>query len=51
MTVDERLSVDFTARFVMGFLEWELFHDKRRRITFYQRLSLDFIAGNRDCIY
>jgi hypothetical protein len=32
------------ARIVMGFIEWELFHDKRRNLTFYEMLSVVFIC-------
>jgi hypothetical protein len=35
----------------MGFIERELFHDKRRNMTVYERLSVDFIAQSRDGIY
>jgi hypothetical protein len=38
-------------RVVMAFIEEELFHNRRRNITIYERLYVDFIAGSRDGIY
>jgi hypothetical protein len=29
---------------VMGFIEWELVHDKRRQMKVYERLLVDFIC-------
>jgi hypothetical protein len=35
----------------MEFIEGELIQDKRRNMTVYEGLSVDFIAGSRDGIY
>jgi hypothetical protein len=35
----------------MAFIEWELFHDKRRNLTVYEKLMSILLAYNPDEIY
>jgi hypothetical protein len=36
---------------VISFIEGELFHDKRRNLTLYEKLMLILLTGNRDVSY
>jgi hypothetical protein len=38
-------------RILMRFIEWELFHDKRRNLTVYERLLIELFSPSPDGIY